>query len=230
VDNHGNKGYMENPDNWEYVYTPMHPEDPNLVPQSLHRDQGYVLAAGWRKWEAGYVQRGVTMRANQRYILKAVFAPHVGFQGTMPDDWRTQIQWHWFIEAGVGQAIQSEWSSTTQNSFGHDEEHLFVVQSPTDLIVNIYFKARSRFASNACDFNIKSLTMEEVPGDYGQATFIGSPTTQPVTSPVTTTPQPSTQPTTTPTSGGVLPLSNEQIDVIAGALRLLADALQTLKK
>ena len=46
TDNENNTGAIEYPDNWEFVYTPMHPEDPNRIPQSLHRDRGFSISAG----------------------------------------------------------------------------------------------------------------------------------------------------------------------------------------
>lgn len=173
VDKNGNKGWMENPDNWEFVWTPMHEDDPNLVPQSLHRDKGYCIAAGWRVWEAGYVQRGVRLRAGQRYVAKAAFQPDVNFTGGQQPD-LTAVQWRFWIE-GEGEKVWSEWQTTTKGQYKQQEEHLFVVEPRRDITVDVYFKARSTWASNVCDFNIYSLTMEEVASDFGDPVFIGSP-------------------------------------------------------
>ncbi len=175
VDKNGNKGWMENPDNWEYVWTPMHDDDPNRVPQSLHRDKGYVIAAGWRVWEAGYVQRGVRLRGGQRYVAKAVFQPDVNFNPGQEAD-LTAVQWRFWIE-GEGEKVWSEWQTTTQGQYKQQEEHLFVIEPQREIVVDVYFKARSIWGSNVCDFNIHSITLEEVPADFGEPTYLGSPVT-----------------------------------------------------
>jgi hypothetical protein len=197
VDKNGNKGWMENPDNWEFVWTPLHEDDPNLVPQSLHRDRGYCIAAGWRVWEAGYVQRGVHLHGGQRYVAKAAFQPDVNFTGGQKPD-LTAIQWRFWVE-GEGEKVWSEWQTTTKGEYKQEEEHLFVIEPRRDITVDVYFKARSTWASNVCDFNIRSITLEEVASDFGTPTYIGSPQSAEVAnfSPVSSS-TPSTPPVPSP--------------------------------
>lgn len=225
VDKSGNKGWMEHPNNWEFIFTPMHPDDPNRVAQSLHRDQGFVIAAGFRKWEGGYVQRGVRLRKGQRYLAKAIFTPHVGFSDTRPDDWRTHIQWH-FIFEGNGQKLESNWSSTSRDGFGHDEEHMMVIEPLSDMVVNYAFMAQSRWESNSCDFHVKQLALEEVPSDYGMPTYLGTPSSQPEpTSPPSTLVTPSDDSPKSPTRGQATLedlMTDDDIDTIAKGFRAAA--------
>lgn len=231
VDKNGNKGWMENPNNWEYVWTPMHEDDPNLVPQSLHRDKGYVIAAGWRVWEAGYVQRGLRLRAGQRYLAKANFQPDVNFNpGQQPD--LTSVQWRFWVE-GEGEKVWSEWQTTQKGQYKQQEEHLFVIEPRRDITVDLYFKARSIWAGNVCDFNIYSITLEEVPADFGEATYIGSPTTTPVGvanfSPASSTPTPA--PTSTPSpaapvSGVFEVMTDDDLTVMIAGFRAASNLEQ----
>lgn len=228
VDKNGNKGWMENPDHWEYVWTPMHEDDPNLVPQSLHRDRGYCIAAGWRVWEAGYVQRGVPLRGGQRYLAKAVFQPDVNFNaGQQPD--LTAVQWRFWIQTPDGSdKIWTEWQTTTKGQYKQQEEHLFVIESRRDMAVDFYFKARSIWASNVCDFNLYSLTLEDVPSDYGTPTYIGSPAAQPTGvanfSPVSS--QPAVQPTSPAASTVFDLMTDDDLTVIIAGFRAAANLEQ----
>lgn len=167
TDNTGNVGSIEYPDHWEFVYTPRHADDPNRIPQSLHRDKGFVISAGYRQWEAGYLQRGVQLRKGQRYLAKAVFMPDVNFPpGAQPD--LTAIQWQFWLEGG-GDKIGSGWRSTGRGEYKREEETLFVVEAASDVAIDYAFKVKSDYAGNACDFNIYQLSLEEVPADYGGA-------------------------------------------------------------
>lgn len=216
-DKSGTTGWMEHPDNWEFIFTPMHPDDPNRVPQSLHRDLGFGIAAGFRKWEAGYVQRGVILRKGHRYLCKANFTPHAAFSDKRPDDWRTHIQWHFVIE-GSGQKIESNWSSTSHDSFGHDEEHLMVIEPLNDMAANFAFVAQSRWESNSCEFNVRQLALEEVPADYGMPVYIGTPSTEPAVPPPSFAPEPRTRKDITLDEA----LTDADIDVIVPGLRAAA--------
>lgn len=163
----GNTGAIENPDNWEYVYSELYPDDPNRIPQSLHRDKGFCVAAGYRRWEAGYVQRGVQLRKGQRYLCKAVFVPDVNFPaGVQPD--LTGIQWQFFLESGTDK-LPGGWRSTGKGQYKQQEETLFVIEAANDVTINFYFKIKSDWDGNVCDFNLFSLTLEEVAADYGGA-------------------------------------------------------------
>lgn len=165
TEKNGNTGAIEKPDHWEYVFSALHPEDPNMIPQSLHRDKGFVIAAGYRRWEAGYVQRGVQLRKGQRYLCKAVFMPDVNFpQGAQPD--LTAIQWQFWLEGG-GDKLASGWRSTGKGAYKQQEETLFVFEAASNLAVDYYFKVKSEWNGNVCDFNLYQLALEEVPSDYG---------------------------------------------------------------
>lgn len=168
TDSSNNIGSIEYPDQWEFVYTPKHPEDPNRIPQSLHRDKGFVIAAGYRQWEAGYVQRGVQLRKGQRYLAKATFMPDVNFPADVQPD-LTAIQWQFWLEGG-GDKLGSGWRSTGKGEYKHEEESLFVIEAANDITVDYYFKVKSEWAGNSCDFNLYQLSLEEVPVDYGGAT------------------------------------------------------------
>jgi hypothetical protein len=236
TDKSGNVGAIENPDNWEYVYTPLNPEDPELIPQSLHRDKGYCIAAGYRKWEAGYVQRGVQLRKGQRYLAKAVFTPDVNFAPGQPAD-PTAIQWQFWVEGG-GDKIGSGWRSTGKG-YKQEEETLFVIEATSDVNIDLYFKMKSEYAGNVCDFNLHKVTLEEVPADYGgpDAARIGAggvgassftaPASQPAVSAVLpTSPGPSSDlplgraEVLTSSLGEVI--TNDDIDVITAGLRAMS--------
>ncbi|PJF41341.1 MAG: hypothetical protein D6737_00585 [Chloroflexi bacterium] len=223
----GVRGYVEHPDHWEYTYFQLHPDDPNRFPQCLHRDRGYVIAAGWMKWESGLVQRNVALRGGQRYLCKAIFQPNVSFTGGTPPDWQATIRWRFWLDVKGGDPVYTDWTSTTKPSYGIEDEHLFVVEATQDVVVDYYFKVSCNWENNACDFNIYSLTMEEAPGDYGVPTYIGAGTAPaPVTQPPSQ-PEPPSQPTIPqePIGGS----SNEaEIEQIAQELRRLANRLDNL--
>jgi hypothetical protein len=167
TDNDGNTGAIEYPDDWEFVYMALHPEDPNRIAQSLHRSKGFAISAGWRKWEAGYVQHGVQLKAGQRYLAKAAFFPDVNFAPGAEADLHA-VEWRFWIE-GEGDKVWQEWHSTGKGSYKQQEETLFVFEAARDITVDYYFKARSRFPGNVCDLNVQSLTLETVGADYGGA-------------------------------------------------------------
>jgi hypothetical protein len=185
-DNTGNTGAIEHPNDWEYVFMRLHPEDPNLIPQSLHREKGFCISAGWRKWEAGFVQRGVALKGGQRYLAKAAFLPDVNF-GPGEAGNIGAVQWRFWIQGGDDSAAQG-WQSTSKGQFKQKEESLFVIEAASDMMVDFYFKAKSDWPDNTCDFNLYSLSLEEVAADYGGAnvTRIGEGgTAAPVTQPPT---------------------------------------------
>ncbi len=168
-DNSGNTGSIEFPTDWEFVVTPMHPDDPGRIPQSLHRDNGFVISAGYRSWEAGYVQRNVPLRGGQRYLAKAQFLPDVNFPPGQQED-LSAIMWRFWIEqSGGGARVFKEWEMTSKGAFKQREECLFVFEAGSDMLVDYYFKARSVWPGNTCDLHVYALTLEEVPPDYGGA-------------------------------------------------------------
>jgi len=166
TENSGNTGAIENPDQWEYVFSELYPDDPNRIPQSLHRGKGYVIAAGYRRWEAGYVQRGVQLHKGQRYLAKATFMPDVNFpQGVQAD--LTAIEWQFYFEGG-GDKVASGWRSTGKGAYKQEEETLFVIEAASDVAVDVYFKVKNaNFEGNVCDFNLYAIALEEVASDYG---------------------------------------------------------------
>lgn len=167
-DNSGNTGAIEFPTDWEFDATPQHPEDPGRIPQSLHREgQGFVISAGYRSWEAGYVQRGVQLRAGQRYLAKALFFADVNFPSGSQVD-LSAIMWRFWVEqSGGGEKVFLDWQMTNKGSFKQDEELLFVFQCNADMLVDFYFKGRSYYPGNTCNLNVRSLTLEAVAADYG---------------------------------------------------------------
>lgn len=230
-DNSGNTGSIEFPTDWEFVVTPMHPDDPGRIPQSLHRDHGFVISAGYRSWEAGYVQRNVPLRAGQRYLAKADFLPDVNFPPGQQED-LSAIMWRFWIEqSGGGAHVFKEWEMTSKGAFKQREECLFVFQAAADILVDYYFKARSVWPGNTCDLHIYTLTLEEVPPDYGgpsvpvlgAASVVSSTPTPPSETPATTLF--TTAPSSTPDLAGVTKLSladvltPSDIDVIVSGLR-----------
>lgn len=233
-DKNGNTGSIEYPDHWEYTATSQDPEDPGLIPQSLHRPKGFAISAGYRAWEAGYVQRGISLKAGQRYLAKAVFFPDVNFPAGAATD-LTAISWRfWMQRVGSDEKAFQDWQITDKGQFKVDHECLFVFQCNEDLQVDYYFKARSPWAGNVCDLNIYSLTLEPVAADYGgpdvpQLGTAGA-TTTPSPTEETTTPQPVETTATASTAvaanvGGADKLdlsdvlSSNDIDVIAAGLK-----------
>jgi len=223
TNNSGNTGAIEYPDDWEYIYTPLHEEDPNLIPQSLHRDRGFVITGGWSRWEAGYVQRGIRLRGGQRYLCKAVFVPDVNFASGQPED-LTVIQWRFWLR-GEGEEVSTEWRVTGKGAYKQEEETLLVVEARRDIAVDFTFKARSIWASNACDFKVYQLSLEEVSADYGGAdvAYIGGETEVSPVAPVEGTSPPETPPVETGSRSLGDVLSDDDITVIAEGLREMRD-------
>lgn len=158
---------IEEPEHWDYTYFAKHPDDPARIPASLHRENGFIISAPWLQWEAGYVQRGVQLKGGQRYLAKASIKPDVNFLNTPVD--LTAVMWRFWIENTDGNKVYTEWQMTSQGRYKQDEEVLFVFEVASDMTADYYFKARSFYAGNDCDLWIYSLTLEEVPEDYGGA-------------------------------------------------------------
>lgn len=193
-DRSGNIGYIEHPTGWTFVYDAKADVTGDL-PQSLHRDRGYCIAAGWRRWLAGY-QQSIELKAGKRYLAKVVFMVRI-------DQPTKVIEWHFLISkpgdsTSLSEQIHSEWSQNV-GGYGREDEHLFVFQARQDMTVDLRFEARSVWPDNECDFNIYLITVEEVAGDYGgdDVHYIGSslppaPAPVPTPTPVPTPPQPPT--------------------------------------
>ena len=121
----GQVGTIENPPSWEFICFPRE-SDPNKLPQSLHRDRGFVIAAGYRAWEGGYVQKGIQLQANQRYLAKVQFKPDINFNGNVD---LTAITWRFRFVSSNGQTLEEDWTMTSKNQYKQDEEHTFVFDS-----------------------------------------------------------------------------------------------------
>jgi len=164
TDNTGNTGTIEEPDEWEFVYTPKHHDDPEKLPASLHRNElGFAISAGWRMWEGGYRQKGVNIKGNKRYRAVARFIPNVGFSGAVD---LNAIQWRFVLEGG-GTKIEQPWQGTQKGEFNQHEEFEFVFTATFDMAMDFSFMARSEWAGNSCNLNISEFIVEEVEPTYG---------------------------------------------------------------
>lgn len=189
TDQEGKVGTIEHPNGWEFVTIPREP-DQNKLPQSLHRDEGFIISAGYRAWEGGYVQRGVQLQANTRYFAKATIKADVNFpHGTNPDF--TAITWRFRVE-GSGVTLEQDWAMTSKSELKQVEEHHWVFQTTAATSADLYFMARSVYAGNSCDFWVYNLSLEAVSPNTGGATV---PILQ--TGNAATTPVINTQPTPT---------------------------------
>lgn len=242
----GKVGTIEHPDNWEFVAIPKE-SDPEKLPQSLHRDTGFVIGAAWRAWEAGYVQRNIQLDANTRYRARARLKADVNFQGGQPPDF-TAITWRFRVVADP-QILEQDWTMTTQPQLKQIEEHEWVFQTTTATQVDFFFMGRSFYAGNDCDFWVYELSLEAIPIEAGadpvatlrtpKSQTQPSPQRRVITQPVTTTPKPQPDaPTpaspTAPTLANLTELtgedgktladvlSNDEIDQISAGLRALA--------
>jgi hypothetical protein len=234
----GQVGTIENPTGWEFVCYPRE-SDPNKLPQSLHRDRGFVIAAGFRAWEGGYVQKGIQIQANQRYLMKAHFKPDINFSDSRVD--LTAITWRFRVVSANGQSLEQDWGMTSKDRFKHDEEASFIFYSAEAQTVDFYFMARSVYAGNVADFNVYSLSLEPVEETFGatHVPTLGTSTVSTATSRTASTPPPTpiiTSPlisnTSTPSVSATIAgpsgkdlgsvLSAEEIDTIALGLRALA--------
>jgi hypothetical protein len=163
----GQVGTIEYPDGWEFVTLPKE-SDPNKLAESLHRDNGFVISAGYRSWEAGYVQKGIQLKGNQRYLAKAAFKPDVNFPVGQPE--RTDaVMWQHRITASTGESVEQGWQMTGKGQYKQQEENLFVFHTAAPVTVNYAFLARSVYAGNDCDLWVYQLVLEEVAPDYGGA-------------------------------------------------------------
>lgn len=228
----GKVGTIEHPDAWEFIAIPKE-DDPEKLPQSLHRDDGFVISAPWRAWEAGYVQRNIQLQANTRYLAKARLKADVNFSGGQTPDF-TAITWRFRVVADM-ETLEQDWTMTSQSELKQIEDHAWTFQTRGAATIDFFFMARSFYAGNDCDFWIYELVLEAV-GAADQQAAIPTLRTRPqrpvIANPARpTTPTSPTQPETltelkeiTGESGRTLAdvVSNEEIDQIAAGLRALA--------
>jgi hypothetical protein len=192
TEKNGQVGTIENPPGWEFICYPREADDPNKLPQSLHRDRGFVIAAGYRAWEGGFVQKGIQVQANQRYRMKVLFKPDINFTENRID--LTAITWRFRVVTSSGQVIEQDWNMTKKPQFKLEEEHEFVFLSTQAQTIDLYFMVRSVYAGNVADFNIYEMFLEPVDANYIDkslpVTGTGSTTTSTSTATSSSTPPP----------------------------------------
>lgn len=234
TDKANNQRPVEYPDGWECVAWPQNPDDPDEVPASFHRDQGYGLAAGYMKWEGGYVQRGVTLHGGQRYLAKATFKVNMGLvDQSNPPDWQQHIQWR-FLFNDQGHQVESAWMTATK-PFGQTEECLFVVEAVKNVTLDFGLIFRSIYASTAGEIHVLSIELQTVPTDYGEPVMVGNPDSAAAIVPPPSEKAPDPAPKTpapvpeTPATGGGLAkslqetLTRDDVTVISAGFRALAE-------
>jgi hypothetical protein len=241
----GQVGTIEHPNDWEFIAFPRE-SDPEKLPQSLHRDRGFVIAAGYRAWEGGYMQRGIALTVGQRYLAKAVFKPDINFPGGQHVD-LTAVTWRFSI-SGAGGKVEQDWQITGKGRYKEIEENLFVFQAAAPMQVDIAFMGRSVYGGNSADFNVYEIALEPVSADYGGAVVpvlgipaavpVNPPASQPTPATVAPAAQPVVHPIGVPSTADTIVstatgpsgkslgdvLTAAEIDQIAAGLRALAQA------
>ncbi len=216
-------GTIEAPTHWDFVYIPKE-SDPNKIPQSLHRDNGFVISAGYRAWEAGYKQHNLPLQAGQRYQLKARIKADVNFPGGQNPD-RTAITWRFTVESDKG-ALQPDWAITSHQQTKQIEDFTYIFDVEEDMTAAITFWGRSFYAGNDCDFWMYEVTLEPVAKNNAIVDKIGSVNaTPPAIDPtpiIEPDPTPPENPQAMDKSLGDVTLSVAEVDLIADALRTLA--------
>ena len=235
TDQEGKTGTIEAPQGWEFV-TLARESDPNKLPQSLHRDTGFVISAGYRAWEAGYKQSGLSLEANRRYRLKATIKADVNFPGGQAPD-MTAITWRFTVNSNQGK-LEQDWAVTSKGRTKQVEDFEFVFETKEALTADITFWGRSFYAGNDCDFWVYEISLEPVDKDYGasQVPTLGRTT---VSQPEIDVPEDrSSEDILLPdlekvrgTSGKSLGdvLSDKEIDTISQGLRALGDSADDSK-
>lgn len=218
----GNTGTIEAPANWEYVYVPKE-SDPNKIPQSLHRDNGFVMSAGYRSWEAGYKQSGVQL-APGRYRLKANFKADVNFPGGQAPD-LTAITWRFTVETPAGN-VEQDWAMTSKGQTKQTEDFYLIFDVAEATTGAVTFWGRSFYAGNDCDFWVYEITLETIEKSSAIVPVIGTAGSQAQVE-VTEQMQVSDVESALEAVGegdrslGSASLTVNEIDQIAGALRSL---------
>lgn len=220
-DKNDNQRPVEYPDGWECVAFPLNPNDPDEVPASFHRDEGYGLSAGYMKWHGGYAQRGVQLRKGQRYLAKATFFVNMFFH-EHPDvhpsaDELKHLQWRFIFNEG-GHQIESDWMSTGQGRFGILEEALFVVDPIADITIDFGLFFQAFHPTTAGEIHVKSIELLEVPSDYGTAVIVGNPDREDTPAPAET-PPPSVTPVDDSLAKSDTPVSTPQITNLLDAMQ-----------
>lgn len=169
-DNAGNTKHIEYPTDWEQVSWPQMEGDPNAIPASYHRDQGFGLAAGFIRWRGGYVQRDVPLKRGQRYLAKATFHVNMSFhEGAPPPGWRSHIEWSFQLDLGQGLIVETHMGTSAHSSFGGEETFLVVMESQADMPADFGLIFTSRYPSTQGEVLVKRIELLEVPPDYGDS-------------------------------------------------------------
>lgn len=214
-------GTIEAPANWEFVYIPKE-SDPNKIPQSLHRDRGFVMSAGYRAWEAGYKQDNLYLQAGQRYQLNARIKADVNFPGGQNAD-LTAITWRFTVESDKG-ALHPDWAITSKGQTKQEETFTYIFDVEEDMDASITFWGRSFYAGNDCDFWVYEITLEPIDKNNAIVDKIGTKNTSATPPIIESDPiiEPVDEPAASNKSLGDITLSDSEIDLVAGALRSLA--------
>ncbi|MEM9952053.1 MAG: hypothetical protein AAF846_10655 [Chloroflexota bacterium] len=225
TDQEGKTGTIEAPAHWEFVYIPKE-SDPNKIPQSLHRDNGFVISAGYRKWEAGYQQSNLQLKAGTRYQLKARLKADVNFPGGQAPD-LTAITWRFTVESD-DEILHQDWAMTTHQQAKQTEDFYYIFDAEEGMTVSITFWARSFYAGNDCDFWLYDISLIPVEKTNAIVDKLGTPsivtTTEEIAADVIETALnkvETTIPVVNERSLNDVKLTIEEIDMIAGALRSL---------
>lgn len=204
----------EKPFHWDIQCDKSLDEHVTRLPQFLHDDmQGFKIAAGYIRWDAGLRQR-VMVKTGQRYILKASISPHVNQTGedhSANKPFKYDVV-EWRLEVNGANEQFGHWSSLNPSGSdkGQPRDVLLVIQAEYDGYIDVAFRAKSQWGGNICDLFIHYVGLEEVGQDYGDVVgiiqpFTGTPpppvqeppdTTLPTPPlpPVTPTPQPTPAP------------------------------------
>ena len=170
TEKNGSVGTIEYPSEWEFVATPRDPDDPEKLPQSLHREQGFAISAGYRAWEGGFVQRNIPLTGGTRYMAKAGFVPHVGFPDGRVD--LSGVTWRLMIETPLG-TIMQEWQMTQKGSYDQYEELYLAFDCGQNTTATFHFEARSVWAGNVCEIQVFACSLEDIAHDGSQVPMIG---------------------------------------------------------
>lgn len=235
TDQEGKTGTIELPAHWDFT-TLTRESDPNKLPQSLHRDTGFIISAGYRAWEAGYRQGDLKLEANTRYRLKARIKADVNFPSGQTTD-LTAITWRFTVNSDKGN-LEQDWAMTSKGQTKQVEEAEFVFETAETLTADITFWGRSYYAGNDCDFWIYEISLEPVSKDYG-ASQVPSLGTAIVSKPEVSPPKdtkadevslPDIETVRGESGKGLSDvLSNKEIDTISDGLKLLADDANNTK-
>lgn len=171
-DREGKSGTIEAPADWEFVAKSLG-DDPNKLPQSLHRSDGFVISAGYRAWEGGYKQEEIALTAEQRYRAHVRFKPDVNFPVGQRED-LTAITWRFMVESDAG-TLEQDWSMTGKDRFKHIETFDFVFDVAQATTASLTFWARSFYAGNKCDLFVYEISLEAITNDGSTVPVLGTP-------------------------------------------------------